>query len=123
MYLENSAIIFKQRGPDAENLQPAESPAVLDNKLEALKSLASTILSEVSSMKRSQQKPPEEINLTEEVQEFEIGLIRCALIRTGGNQREAARVLKIKPTTLHEKIKRYGIMATGAAPRQPSAQA
>jgi transcriptional regulator with GAF, ATPase, and Fis domain len=120
MYMDNSAIIFNHQRSDP--MEAAESPAVLDNKLEALKSLASTILSEVSSMKRSPQTPAAEINLAAEVQEFEIGLIRCALIRTGGNQREAARTLKIKPTTLHEKIKRYGIIPIGMAAKQPEPQ-
>ena len=113
MYMDNSAIIYNHRTREPEPAEQAASPAVLDNRLEALKSLAASILSEVSSLKPAP-KAADEINLTAEVQEFEIGLIRCALIRTGGNQREAARVLKIKPTTLHEKIKRYGIMPTGA---------
>ena len=43
MYMDNSAIIFNHQRADP--VEPAESPAVLDNKLEALKSLASTILS------------------------------------------------------------------------------
>ena len=49
------------------------------------------------------------IDLSAEVQRFELGLIRWALIRTEWRQRRAADILGIKPTTLHEKMKRYGL--------------
>jgi DNA-binding NtrC family response regulator len=44
-----------------------------------------------------------------EVERFETGLIRLALDQTGGHQARAARLLRIKPTTLNSKIKLYGI--------------
>ena len=75
-----------------------------------LKSLARTLLLELDGLEMSQ---PHEIengfSFNDEVQRFEIGLIRRALVRTGGNQRRAARLLGLMPTTLYEKIKRYGI--------------
>ena len=40
---------------------------------------------------------------------FETELIRSALIQTGGRQRQAARLLGTKVTTLNTKIKRYKI--------------
>lgn len=45
----------------------------------------------------------------EEVRRFEVALIQRALKQTGGNQAQAARLLNLKQTTLHEKIKRYDI--------------
>ena len=45
--------------------------------------------------------------LLEQVRNFEISLIRGALIRAAGVQSAAARELRISPTTLHWKIKRY----------------
>lgn len=45
----------------------------------------------------------------EEVCRFECALIQRALKRSAGNQARAARLLKLKQTTLHEKIKRYNI--------------
>jgi two-component system response regulator PilR (NtrC family) len=43
------------------------------------------------------------------VEDYERRLIRSALRRTGGVQKRAAELLKIKPTTLHEIIKRLEI--------------
>ena len=47
------------------------------------------------------------LNLREEVQRFEINLIKRALTRTQGSQVQAARVLGLKATTLNAKMKRY----------------
>jgi transcriptional regulator with GAF, ATPase, and Fis domain len=49
------------------------------------------------------------LKLYDEVRNFEADLIRAALVRTGGNQSRAARLLGVKHTTLNAKIKRYGI--------------
>lgn len=49
------------------------------------------------------------VKLYDEVRKFEADLIRAALVRTGGNQSRAARLLGVKHTTLNAKIKRYGI--------------
>jgi DNA-binding NtrC family response regulator len=49
------------------------------------------------------------IDFYDEVTQFETGLIKMALERTGGNQAKAAQLLRIKPTTLNSKIKLYKI--------------
>jgi transcriptional regulator with GAF, ATPase, and Fis domain len=49
------------------------------------------------------------IDLSDELRRFEIRLIQRALEETGGHQAHAARLLGINVTTLHSKIKRYGI--------------
>lgn len=41
---------------------------------------------------------------------YERRLILEALTATGGNQRRAARALGVLPTTLHEKMKRLGLL-------------
>jgi DNA-binding NtrC family response regulator len=51
---------------------------------------------------------------------YERQLISAALVETGGNQRRAARLLGILPTTLHEKLKRLGLRAPAPAPEPPS---
>ena len=40
---------------------------------------------------------------------YERGLIVSALEAAGGNQRRAAAMLGLLPTTFHEKLKRYGL--------------
>ena len=41
---------------------------------------------------------------------FERQLIESALLAEGGNQRRAAASLGLLPTTLHEKMKRLGLL-------------
>jgi two-component system response regulator PilR (NtrC family) len=50
--------------------------------------------------------PDEGVDLDEMVARFEHGLIRRALDRTDGNKRQAADLLRVKRTTLIEKLKR-----------------
>ncbi len=93
-------------------LQAGEAPnaAANFNRIEALKKLTRQLLREVQSLEESRTDYAERsIRLSEEVQRFEVDLIRCALARTSGNQRRAATLLGIKATTLNSKIKRYNI--------------
>ena len=61
------------------------------------------------------------INFYDEVRRFEIELIQSALRRTNGVQTEAAALLGLKPTTLHAKLKLYGLSAADFAMRAASA--
>src|SRR6266576_2044771 len=83
--------------------------ATLENRLEALRSVALTLLDAVDSLRSSQPARDHSLRLQEEVQRFETDLIRTALERSGGNQARAARLLGVKHTTLNAKIKRYKI--------------
>jgi DNA-binding NtrC family response regulator len=56
-------------------------------------------------------------DLRSQVLAYERELIAAALAETSGNQRRAARLLGILPTTLHEKIKRFGLRAAGTGGR------
>ena len=93
------------------------SQNALENQLEALKVLSQALLREVEALKSNAKSEDElvsdvikgKIDLEEEVKNYEVELIRCALIRTGGRQRRAARLLNVKISTLNAKIKRYGI--------------
>ena len=49
-------------------------------------------------------------NLKQLVEAYERRLIQSALADTGGNQRRAAASLGLLPTTLHEKMKRLGLL-------------
>ncbi len=52
---------------------------------------------------------PEGVRLYDAVGRYERQLIESALKRAGGVQKQAAKILGLKPTTLNEKIKRLGI--------------
>jgi DNA-binding NtrC family response regulator len=89
---------------------PSPGQAAFNNKLEALKVLMQALLKEMDALgKASALESGFEINLDDEVRHYEADLIRCALIRTGGRQRRAARLLNMKVTTLNAKIKRYNL--------------
>ena len=95
-----------------ENPPPAQG--MVENRIEALKALATLLLREVESLQPATQttgrpNSADKINLSDEVHRFESALIRDALIRAKGHQRRAARILGTKVTTLNAKIKRYGI--------------
>ncbi len=83
------------------------------SRIEALRSLILIFLREVDSLKKviapRPRKKGDPIKLDTEIDAFETSLIRDALIKAKGNQRDAAKLLSIKPTTLNAKMKRLGI--------------
>jgi len=81
------------------------------NNLETLREAALTLLREVETLANQQepQNNSQPLGLHEEVQRYESELIRHALQRTRGNQRRAAKLLRVKVTTLNCKIKRLGL--------------
>ena len=83
----------------------------MDSSISLIRSLATTLISEIDSLgeRNMRLEPSSSIVLSEMVRDFEIKLIRTALLKTGGNQRRAASLLGVKTTTLHNKIKVYGI--------------
>ena len=83
----------------------------MNSGIPLIRSLATTLLSEIDSLSAADKAVLDSaaFDLNESVREFEIKLIRTALMRTGGNPRRAAALLGVKPTTLTSKIKHYGI--------------
>jgi DNA-binding NtrC family response regulator len=53
--------------------------------------------------------PERGVDLDAEMRDVERTLLRQALDRTKGNRRQAADLLRIKRTTLVEKLKRFGL--------------
>src|SRR5688572_20590694 len=99
-------------------LRIAEHP--LRDRVQRLVTLALSLLNEAQNLARDKAfteasnqlrslNVAEGIDFYEEVERFEIELIRLALDRTHGCQAQAARLLQIKPTTLNSKIKLLGI--------------
>ena len=68
------------------------------------------ILGSFRSLPYLVQGPECKIDFYELVEEFEICLIKLALGQTAGQQKKAAELLNLKPTTLHEKLKTYGLV-------------
>jgi DNA-binding NtrC family response regulator len=50
------------------------------------------------------------------LESYERRVIEEALRASNGNQRQAARALGVLPTTLHEKMKRLGLIRRAAGP-------
>ncbi len=82
----------------------------LSTALNSLKGLARTLTVEVSALE-SILAPDVDLGIDfyQRVRQFEINLIRLALLRTNGHQLRAARLLGLKRSTLNAKIKLYRI--------------
>lgn len=59
------------------------------------------------------------MRLRDRVEAYERRLIEDALRATGGNQRRAAQSLGVLPTTLHEKMKRLGLVRRARSSQAP----
>jgi len=100
----------------SENDAPPRPSELALHNLNSIREAALTLLREVESLRKTHQAETNpSLALHEEVQRYEIELIRQALRRTRGNQRRAARLLGVKVTTLNCKIKRFGISLTDEA--------
>jgi transcriptional regulator with GAF, ATPase, and Fis domain len=89
---------------------PAHPDQFEDRTLETLKELLLALSVTVDALGKPQLPDVEGgADFYEEVRRFECALIQRALKRTAGNKARAARLLNLKQTTLHEKIKRYNI--------------
>jgi len=60
------------------------------------------------------------IDFYQEVERYEIELIRGALERCGGNQTHAATLLQMKSTTLNAKMKHYGLQPVRSITHRPT---
>jgi DNA-binding NtrC family response regulator len=98
------------RGPQAS---PQQREIVLNSRLDSLREIALSLLTELETLGRAATAANGKIRLDDEVKKFEIDLIRAALDKAHGNQSRASRMLGIKKTTLNAKIKRYQIQQAG----------
>jgi DNA-binding NtrC family response regulator len=79
-------------------------------KFASLRVLALSLLDQIEALEgHSDDGEIPRLNLQQQVHEFEAALIRNALARTSGRQRQAARLLGVKASTLNAKIKRHRI--------------
>ncbi len=90
----------------------------LSDTIETLETLRSSVFTQLSNKGTNEiVSPPapeiaNELNnksLDEYVAEYEAGIIKQTLERCGGNKSRAARMLGLRPNTLHYKLERYGL--------------
>ena len=98
---------YKGSPPNSEARDTA-----LKRKIGLLRTVAASLSQAVEELEDFQLPPlSEQFDFYDEVRRFEIQLIRKALRTTRGSQVAAARLLRLRPTTLNAKIKSYGIFA------------
>ncbi len=68
------------------------------------------------SVPRPAALPPDGLSFKEAVASYEKALLSAALDRSSGVQKRAAELLRLKPTTLNEMLKRHGMLARDTAP-------
>lgn len=81
----------------------------MDHNLSLIKALVTTLQLEVETLQEDTPGLDGDVDLAEKVREYEAKLIKAALIKTGGNQRRAAKMLNLKTSTLNAKIKHHNI--------------
>ncbi len=92
------------------NLAPVADEKTWGSELKTLSKLALVILGEIKALESVNRiKVQSGIDLLSEVRNFEINLIKLALIHSGGSQQRAAQLLGISESTLSWKMKRYKI--------------
>ena len=83
--------------------------------VDQLVTLAKALASEISTLKTELDNhqghtfQSRSIDFYDEVERYEIDLIKRALNQCNGNQTKAAKLLHLKSTTLHAKMKHYGL--------------
>ena len=108
----SSSFHWETNGNSTPQEAPPRRSELARHNLDNLREAALTVLKELDCLASNQPEPERNLGLQEEVQRYEVELIRNALQRTRGNQRKAAKLLGVKVTTLNCKIKRYGIDVT-----------
>lgn len=105
----SASITIPRQDLSSRALSPSIRDVPLNARLENLRDIACTLLTELDSLGQLAPRPASPIDLKDAVQKFEMDLISAALERTRGNQSQAARLLGVKNTTLNSKVKRYQI--------------
>lgn len=88
----------------------------VSQKIDALEEAACALVKEVQTLRETcglrsarHQQDKRGVNYYEEVQRFQVALIKHALEQTKGHQLRAAKLLGISRSTLNALIKRHGI--------------
>ena len=84
------------------------------NQVEVLRSVVMLVLREIDLLEKSIMLSSVGLResdycLPKKLEQLEVATIKCALIKTNGRQKVAAKLLGIKHTTLNSKIKKHNI--------------
>ena len=86
------------------------SEEALKRRLEVMREIVSMLADEIDSLGFVRSiNIRQGIDMHDEVRRFEVHLVQAALERTGGHLTNAAKLLGVNLTTLHNKIKRLNI--------------
>lgn len=117
-FLDHHHAAFSRSNPLDGHTSAAtpRSEVPLDRQIRVLRDVSAALSTAAEILEQTQTSGvPQSLDISngidfyEEVRRFEDALIRRALKLTGGNQKKAASLLGIKPTTLHTILKRHGI--------------
>jgi hypothetical protein len=87
-----------------------QAVALLELKIKSLHTALHDLQVEIESLHAASEVSNDgEIDFYDEVRNFEIYLIERALVQAKGVQKEAAKILKLRTSTLSQKIKLYNI--------------
>jgi len=100
--------------PPPANHEPGSD---LEHRIEQLVMLARALANEIETLQAevatnedgNDHDANDSIDFYNAVEHYEIELITSALSKSGGNQTHAARLLRMKSTTLNAKMKHYGL--------------
>jgi DNA-binding NtrC family response regulator len=83
----------------------------MESTVYLIKALAASLIEEIEALNTDEKidERMQDFDFPRRVRDFEIKLIRAALLRTRGNQTKAACLLGLKLSTLNMKIKSYGV--------------
>ena len=96
-----------------DDVTPALNGDEAGKGAQLLKDLAAMLAVAAEALDSVRPDMAEGVNFYDEVRRFETALIERALRQAGGNQSQAARLLQLKQTTLHGKIRQYNICLSG----------
>jgi len=99
--------------PQLETDQPESE---FDRRIEQLVMLSRALANEIETVQAEMATHPDDgaaenegLDFYDAVEHYEIELLTSALNKCHGNQTQAARLLRMKSTTLNAKMKHYGI--------------